>query len=118
MNQRIDGNGNYQAGRDININPGPLFDPRNGNLMPCPACGRAVSRTADQCPDCADNLALRRQIAWEEARNIRLRNMIVGLVLVGGISYGLGQLFESIRAPATIAAVVCGIFVYGLLNNK
>lgn len=102
MNQRIDGDGNIQAGGNVHIHSGPSFDPRNSNLMPCPACGRQVSRIADQCPDCADNLAMRRRVVAEKAWNERRSRIMLNLITVAVCAYGVGQLFPSIQFPAMI----------------
>ena len=118
MNQRIDGDRNIQAGRDVYIQDRMFLDAANANLMPCPACRRPVSPGADECPDCGDNLLRRRQIAWEQARQARINQMVGYLVLIAAASYGVGHLFDGVRTPATIITVIAGLFAAGLFNQK
>lgn len=117
QSQRIVGDGNILAGGNININTGPQFDPSNPNLMPCPICGRAVSRSADKCSGCDHNLARDRQRVWEEARDARLRNVVGGLFVFALCSYGVGQLFPSVHATATIITAIAAFFILLLLNR-
>lgn len=119
MNQRIDGNNNIQAGDNAQVNlygRGPP-SPDNPALMPCPACGRPVSRTANQCPDCSDDLAWRRQLAWEQARQARVVKMAMWLGVIAAVAFILSQLFPSISEPTTIAMVVALGFLLAVISQ-
>ena len=102
MTQRIDGNGNVQAGRDVHIWVEGRPEPRNGNMMACPACGHSVSRTADYCPVCADDLAYRRQVAYQASVRRRAWKMIGFFGAVAALAYVAAHIFPGISNQANL----------------
>lgn len=83
IKQRVEGNGNQVAGRDIIIGRDAYApDPNNPHLTSCHACGYpGMSRGAELCPRCGHN-HLADQIAAATAASDR-RAIFWALVLVG-----------------------------------
>jgi DNA-directed RNA polymerase subunit RPC12/RpoP len=54
----------------------------NPKLMPCPDCGREVSKTAANCPHCGRELNFGQQVAMGAALGL-LAVIIIGLLLIG-----------------------------------
>ena len=115
MRQKIEGSGNIQAGGDIHLHSVPadeyFGDPAtNPNLTNCPVCTRVVSITAQQCPTCYDNLALRRAVL---AERVGRRRMLILCIGSGGIAYALFQIGQFFPANAAGFSLAAGFF--GLL---
>lgn len=51
-------------------------------LKKCPACSGAVSKSAQACPHCGDNLAARN--SWWWVLGLLVTSVVVGILLVAG----------------------------------
>lgn len=117
MEVRVGGNftGQVAGGHIINTELG--LDPDNPNLMPCPACERPVSRGADVCLDCGDNLLARRIMAARQARNARITKISLGLLAVLGVCWLVANYVPALAMPASVIGFLAGAGIYQLTKD-
>lgn len=91
--QPIYGNGNIVAGGNVTTvyeRGMPPTVASNPNMTACPACDTPMSVTANACLACGDDLANRRLVAWQEARQRRATSLmaLIGIPALAAILIG------------------------------
>lgn len=121
--QTVKGDGNIQAGRDVNINQPLALDPQNPNIIACPQCHKPAGRYSELCVNCG--YAVAKYFRYQEwlkvnqpkqthADRIRIGGVIV---MLGGslLTFILRQFIEDLSTGSFVTVSI--LFGVLLLNT-